>query len=83
MEFTVANWHDMIRVITKTRNRAFQILGQAFEALRENQKLGPEFEMLGRVSKKLGRMFLLQRGPCCPNQTIKLWQKVYHHSNSQ
>ena len=41
--------------------RAFQELGRAFEALRENQRLS-------RVFKKLGRMLVLQHGPCCPNQ---------------
>ena len=40
---------------------AFQTLGRAFEGLRENQKLD-------RVFKKLSRIFLLQRGPFCPNQ---------------
>ena len=41
--------------------RAFQTLGGAFEALRENKKPGQEFE-------KLGRVFVLQHDPCCPNQ---------------
>ena len=45
----------------QTLGRAFQTLGQAFQNLRENQKLGREFE-------KLGRVFVLQYGPCCPNQ---------------
>ena len=36
-------------------------LRQAFEGLRENRKLG-------RVFEKLGRVFLLQHDPCCPNQ---------------
>ena len=33
----------------KTLSRAFQTIGRAFEGLRENQKLGQEFEKLGRV----------------------------------
>ena len=37
-------------------------LRQAFEGLRENRKLG-------RVFEKLGRVFLLQHDPCCPNQS--------------
>ena len=56
-------------------SRASQTLGRAFEALIENQKLsrvfdklGRVFENLGQVFKKLGRMFVLQHGPCCPNQ---------------
>ena len=40
---------------------AFQILGRAFKTLRENQKLGREFE-------KLGSVFVLQHGQCYPNQ---------------
>ena len=34
---------------------------QAFKSVRENQKLGWVFE-------KVGRVFALQHGPCCPNQ---------------
>ena len=45
----------------QTLRPAFQTLGQAFEALRENKKLVQELE-------KVGRMFVLQHGPCCPNQ---------------
>ena len=45
----------------ETLRPAFQTLGQAFEALRENEKLSQELE-------KVGCMFVLQHGPCCPNQ---------------
>ena len=38
--------------------RTFQTV---FEVLREDKKLDQVFE-------KLGRMFVLQRGSCCPNQ---------------
>ena len=65
MQFTVANWHNMGCVITQTRSQAFQTtLCRAFEALREVQKLGLEFEMLSRVFKNLGRVCVLQHGPC-------------------
>ena len=40
------------RTCFKTNDRAFQTFGQAFEALRENQKLG-------RVFIKLDRLFVL------------------------
>ena len=60
-EITVADWDSMGRVITQTRGRAFQTLGRAFETIIENQKLGREFD-------KFGRVFVLQHGPCCPNQ---------------
>ena len=49
-------------------DRGFQTLGQAFEALKEKKMLGGEFEKLSRVFKKLGRVFVLQNGPCYPNQ---------------
>ena len=39
----------MGRVITQTCNRTFQTVNGAFEVLRENQKFGLEFEMLGGV----------------------------------
>ena len=45
----------------QTLDQAFQTLGRASAALRESQKFG-------RVFKKLGRVFVLQHGPCCPNQ---------------
>ena len=55
----------LVRVLALTRtaehSNTFQTLGRAFEALRENKKLGREFE-------KLGRVFVLQHGLCCPNQ---------------
>ena len=48
----------LVRVLALTRtaehSNTFQTLGRAFEALREN--------------KKLGRVFVLQHGLCCPNQ---------------
>ena len=64
MQFTVANWHNMGCIITQTRSQAFQTLCGAFEALREVQKFGLEFEMLSGVFKKLGRVCVLQHGPC-------------------
>ena len=66
MQFTVANRNSISHVITQTRSRVFQTVLRAFEVLRENQKLGLEFEMLARVSKKLGRMFALQYGHAAP-----------------
>ena len=36
-------------VITQTCNRTFQTVDGAFEVLRENQKFGLEFEILGGV----------------------------------
>ena len=45
----------------QTLGRTFRKLGWASEALRRNQKLGSEFV-------KFGRVFVLQHGPCCPNQ---------------
>ena len=41
--------------------QAFQTLGLTFEVLRENQKLDPVCKILGRVS-------LLEHGPCCSSQ---------------
>ena len=52
----------------QTLGRVFQTLDWAFEGLRENQKLSRMFRKLGWVIKKLGRVFVLQHGPCCPNQ---------------
>ena len=53
MQFNAANCNSMGRVITQTRSRTFQTVDRAFEALRENHKLSPEFEMLGRMFKRL------------------------------
>ena len=44
------------------------MLDQAFEILKENQKLGRVFEKLGGVFKKLGSVFVLEHDLCCPNQ---------------
>ena len=44
---TVADWDRMDRVITKTRGRAFQTLGQAFSFLLNSQMLGRLFQKLG------------------------------------
>ena len=38
--FTMVHWDSIDRVVTEPRGRAFQTLGQAFEALREYQKHG-------------------------------------------
>ena len=35
---------------------------------REFEKLGPVIEKLGQVFKKFDRVFVLEQGPCCPNQ---------------
>ena len=40
---TVADWDSMARVVTQTRDRAFQKLGRAFDFLLSLQKLGGEF----------------------------------------
>ena len=70
----------------KTHDEHFQILSWAFEALRVNQKLDWEFEMLsqvfeklGRVFKKLGNMFGLQHDPCYPksHHRISKISKIY------
>ena len=47
---------------------AFQPPSRAFEGFRENQKLDRLFEKHDQVFKKLGHVFVLQHGPCCPNQ---------------
>ena len=43
----MAGCDSMGRVLTQTRGRPFQTLDRAFEALRENEKLGREFKKLG------------------------------------
>ena len=49
------------------------MLDQAFEVLKENQKLGRVFEKLGGVFKKLGSVFVLEQGLCCPKQPYYRW----------
>ena len=49
------------------------MLDQAFEILKENQKLGRVFEKLGGVFKKLGSVFVLEHDLCCPNQPYQRW----------
>ena len=44
------------------------------KGLRQNQKFDREFQKLSRVFKKLGRVFVLQHGPCCPNQARYNWK---------
>ena len=44
----------MLGQALQTLGRAFQVHDQAFKTLRGNQKLG--------------RVFVLQHGSCCPNQ---------------
>ena len=39
----MVHWDSIDRVVTEPRGRAFQTLGQAFEALREYQKHGRVF----------------------------------------
>ena len=46
--------------------RAFQTFDRAFEALRENRKLGRVFRKFGGVFKKLGRVFVLQHAHAVP-----------------
>ena len=49
------------------------MLDQAFEVLKENQKLGRVFEKLGGVFEKLGSVFVLEHGLCCPKQPYYRW----------
>ena len=49
------------------------MLDQAFEVLKENQKLGRVFEKLGGVFEKLGSVFVLEHGLCCLKQPYYRW----------
>lgn len=46
-------------ICSKTYDGTFQTVCQAFEVLKENQKLGREFYKLGPVFRKLERVFML------------------------
>ena len=50
----MADWDSMGRVITKTRVRAFEALGRAFQTLGQALSFLLNSQMLGRVFQKLG-----------------------------